>query len=625
MTGYTNRILFFLLLLTGLTSTAAPQVAGRFSRADLTSHTSNGANWWKSAIIYQVYLRSFKDSNHDGIGDIRGLINQLDYIKNLGATVIYISPHYDSPNVDFGYDIRNYRKISHELGSMHDFDDLVAAIKKRKMKLMIDAVINHTSDQHPWFKKSRSAVTNPYRNYYYWKSSLISPPNNYQSIFGGTAWQFDQKTQSYYLHYFSKVQPDINWENPLVRQEIYAILRFWLDKGIDAIRFDSVSTISKFTDFPSINSQLPFLFTYSKGPHVHDYLREMHQTVLAQYPNVFTIGELAGVFVDDTRDFVASERKELNAALWVDLVKGRSPLVDSTNGDQHATPQLLPAYPAATSIPTDPVSRQHDAAHFSLSAYRRLISTINHGVGENGWNIFFISNHDYSRGLSNFGDDSSSYREASAKALGTLLLTQRGTPLIYQGDEIGMTNYNSTMTTDQPTAPLRGGQNLATAQGDLSHFALREQATLTNRFASRTPFQWDDSIFAGFSTVKPWLNINPNYRLINAKHNLNDSHSVYHHFVRMAHVRMAIPALRLGDYHDLNSKDETIFAYTRSLNNATYLVLINFSPRVQVYDLPESLNIGHTVIQTNAREKPKPGSRRITLQPWQSGLYGILN
>ena len=624
MTGYMNRILFFLFLLAGITCAAAPQVTAEISSADPTSHPGDGANWWKSAIIYQVYLRSFKDSNHDGIGDIRGLINRLDYIQNLGATVIYISPHYDSPNVDFGYDIRNYRKISHELGSMHDFDDLVAAVHKRKMKLMIDAVINHTSDQHPWFKKSRSAVTNSYRNYYHWRASQINPPNNYQSIFGGTAWQFDPKTSAYYLHYFSKNQPDINWENPLVRQEIYAILRFWLDKGIDAIRFDSVSTLSKFTDFPSVNNHLPFLVTYSKGPHIHDYLREMHQMVLAHYPNVFTIGELAGVLVDDTRDFVARERKELDAALWVDLVKGRSPLVDSADGGQHATPQQSLSYPLSPAIPSDPVSSQRDGTNFSLSAYRRLIATIDRGVGENGWNIFFISNHDYSRGLSNFGDDSSRYREASAKALGTLLLTQRGTPLIYQGDEIGMTNYSSTMNSDQPT-PQQGAQHVATAKDDRSHIALREQATLTNRFASRTPFQWDDSIFAGFSTVKPWLNINPNYRLINAKQNLKDSQSVYHHFVRMAHVRMAIPALRFGDYHDLDSNDEAVLAYTRSLNNATYLVLINFSPSVQVYELPASLAIGHTVIQTNARQNPKPGSRRITLQPWQSGLYGMQN
>lgn len=552
--------------------------------------------WWKEAVFYQVYPRSFKDSNGDGIGDLNGIIEKLDYLKSLGVNAIWINPHYDSPNVDNGYDIRDYRKIMKEYGTMADFDRLIAEMKKRNMHLMIDIVINHTSDQNAWFVASKSSRDNPYRDYYFWRDGKDDQaPNNYLSFFGGSAWQFEPETGQYYLHYFAKQQPDLNWDNPRVREDLYAMLRFWLDKGVSGLRFDTIATISKIPSFPDLTPQQlqNFAEAYTHGPNLHRYIHEMNREVFSHY-DVATAGELFGIPLSQVPLFVDRRREELDMAFTFDLIR-----VDRCTNERW---------------------RRKD---WTLSEFRHIIDQLDDIAGNYGWNAIFLANHDNPRAVSKFGDDSPQWRAPSAKALGTLLLTQRATPFIYQGQELGMTNYPFKKLSDFDDIEVKGQWRDYVETGKVSADEFLNNVKLTSRDNSRTPFQWDDSPNAGFTSGIPWMKVNPNYTEINAASELNDPNSIYHYYAKLIKIRHATPALIYGAYHDLDPENNDVYAYTRILGTEKYLVVINFKEIPIRYTLPDSLSIDSVITESNARDPVTKNAAALNLQPWQAGIYKL--
>lgn len=552
--------------------------------------------WWKQAVFYQVYPRSFKDTNGDGIGDINGIIEKLDYLKTLGIDAIWINPHYDSPNVDNGYDISDYRNIMKEYGTMEDFDRLIAEMKKRNMRLMIDVVINHTSDQHPWFIQSKSSKDNPYRNYYFWRDGKDGQaPNNYPSFFGGSAWQKDDKTGQYYLHYFSRQQPDLNWDNPKVRQELYDMLRFWLDKGVSGLRFDTVATYSKIPGFPDLPQQrvAHFAEEYTKGPNIHRYVNEMNREVLSHY-DVATAGEIFGVPLEQSINFVDRRRNELNIAFTFDLLR-------------------IDRY-------VDERWRRKD---WNLAQFRQTIDKVDHTAGKYGWNAFFLDNHDYPRALSHFGDDRPQWREPSAKALATLILTQRATPFIYQGSELGMTNYPFKTMDDFEDIEVKGFWHDYVETGKVTADEFLQNVRQTSRDNNRTPFQWDAGKNAGFTVGTPWFKINPNYTAINAASQVNDPNSVFNYYRQLIKTRHDIPTLTYGTYRDLDPENESVYAYTRTLGTEKYLVIINFKEKTIRYSLPKNLSIDNVIIESNNQHTARKNDTMIVLKPWHAGIYKV--
>lgn len=451
--------------------------------------------WWKEAVVYQVYPRSFKDSNSDGIGDLPGITSKLDYLEKLGVNVIWLSPHFDSPNVHGGYDIRDYRKIMAEFGTMADFDRLLAGIKQRRMRLIIDLVVNHTSDEIKWFVESRSSKTNPYRNFYIWRpghtapDGTRTPPNNYPSYFSGSAWTLDPKTNEYCLHYFTVQQPDLNWENPKVREDVYSIMRFWLDKGIDGFRMDVIPLLSKPTGLPDLTAEQlkdpPS--AYANGPHLAEYLQEMNREVLSKY-DAMTVGEATGTSLAQTDSLVDERRHELNMIFNFDAAQLRHP--------DFGPPGLGP---------------------WSLPALKAIYDSHAAVLNKHEWDTVFLSNHDSPRVVSTFGDDSPAMRASSAKLLETMILTLRGTPFLYEGDELGMTNYPFKELADYEDVAVKNDYKAEVETGKTSAAAfLADQAKIT-RDNARTPMQWDSSPEAGFTTgAHPWLAVNPNYKEINA-------------------------------------------------------------------------------------------------------------
>jgi oligo-1,6-glucosidase len=552
--------------------------------------------WWKEAVFYQIYPRSFKDTNGDGIGDIRGIIDKLDYLKSLGIDAIWINPHYDSPNTDNGYDIRDYKKIMKEYGTMADFDSLISEMKKRNMRLMIDVVINHTSDQHPWFIQSKSDKNNPYRDYYFWRDGKDNqPPNNYPSFFGGSAWQKDAKSGQYYLHYFARQQPDLNWDNPKVRADVYAMLRFWLDKGVSGMRFDTVATYSKIPGFPNLTpDQLKnFSEQYTMGPNIHRYLQEMNSKVLSRY-DVVTAGEIFGVPLNRSSQFFDRRRNELDMSFMFDLIRLDR---DSSERWRHKP--------------------------WTLSQFRQIIDKMDANAGEYGWNTFFLDNHDNPRAVSHFGDDSPQWREPSAKALATIILTQRATPFIFQGSELGMTNYPFKNLNEFDDIEVKGFWEDYVQTGKVTAEEFIENVRQTSRDNSRTPFQWNDRENAGFTSGKPWFRINPNYLKINAEYEVDRNDSVLNYYKKMIKLRHKIPALVYGAYKDLNPQDSNVYAYTRTLGNERYLVVVNFKERPVQYVIPSSDSIKNIVIETNQKRATRKGYSILTLEPWQAGVYEL--
>lgn len=523
--------------------------------------------WWKEAVVYQIYPRSFQDSNGDGIGDIPGIISRLDYLKGLGVDVVWLSPHYDSPNADNGYDIRDYRKVMAEFGTMADFDALLAGLKARGMRLIVDLVVNHSSDEHVWFVESRKSKDNPYRDYYIWRPGRgDGPPNDWRSYFSGSAWTLDPTTGEYYLHLFADKQPDLNWENDKVRAEVYDLMRFWLDKGVDGFRMDVIPMISKeqtFPDYPPEHRERTEYY-HAVGPRLHEFLQEMNREVLSKY-DVMTVGEAFGVTPAQTPDLVDERRGELNMIFNFDAV------LLCRNG--------------------------HRYRQWTLPELKAIYRRQEENAGPHCWNTVFLSNHDNARMVSSFGDDAEPWRIPSAKLLATMLMTLHGTPFIYQGDELGMTNFPFTSVEQYDDIAVRNAWKADVLTGRVTAADFLEGMARTSRDHARTPMQWSATPNGGFTTAgKAWLAVNPNYTQINAEAALADPGSVYHHYARLADLRRAHPALVYSDFVDLAPAHPRLFAYTRTLGDETLLILLNFSRETIEVELPANLTVGELLL-----------------------------
>lgn len=540
--------------------------------------------WWKESVVYQIYPRSYKDSNGDGIGDIQGIISQLDYIQSLGVDVIWVCPVYKSPNDDNGYDISDYRDIMDEFGTMDDFDQLLRGIHERGIKLIMDLVPNHTSDEHEWFQESRKSKDNPYRDYYYWREGDgDNPPNNWPSFFGGDAWQYDEATGQYYLHLFSKKQPDLNWENPKVRQEIYDIIKFWLDKGVDGFRMDVISLISKQMDFPNTHTS-DFNETinqyYANGPRIHEFLQEMNAEVLSKY-DIMTVGEGPGIDLKNGLKYVDKDRHELNMIFHFGHM-----FIDNGPGGKY-----------------DPVS-------FSLVDFKNVFNAWDEQLKDKGWGSIFLGNHDFSRIVSRFGNDSPAYWEKSAKLLATMLLTLRGTVYVYQGDEIGMTNVAFDSIDDYQDIETLNSWKEAEAEGkNMDEFL--KSVHLQSRDNARTPMQWSDEKNGGFSVAKPWLKVNPNYQSIHVEKQSDDPQSILNYYRKMIAFRKANPVLVYGDYQSLDNVNNQIYAYRRWDSDQEFIMIHNFSEEVVNWDW--KLEGDYELVDANYNS----AHDLLTMQPWQ--------
>jgi len=532
--------------------------------------------WWKEAIVYQIYPRSFKDANGDGIGDLKGIISKLDYIKSLGINAVWLNPIYSSPNDDNGYDISDYRNIMKEFGTMEDFDSLISGMHQRGIKLVMDLVVNHSSDEHEWFKQSRSSRTSPYRNYYHWWDAERGKPPYRYSLFdiNHDAWKYDSQTNAYYLHYFSRKQPDLNWENPKVRQEVFDIMKFWANKGIDGFRLDAFQFVAKDTTFPAFPNgfEKNFVKYYGIGPHLHDYLKEMNNEVLSKY-DVMSVAEGAGNSFADAHDLVDSARKELNMAYAFDGVD-----IASSKG-------------------------------YSLLHFKEVFTRWDSAFAENGWLSIFLANHDQARMVSRFGNDSPTYRVSSSKMLTTFIMTMRGTPYYYNGDELGMTNAGFTKIEDYRDMPtLNEYHHQKNIGGDIQKFM--KEIQFSCRDNGRTPFQWDSSNNAGFSTGTPWIKVNPNYKTINAAAEENDANSCLNYFRKIVKLRKDNPVLIYGKYELLDKTNPNVYAYTRTLDGKKFLVLLNFTSKTSsvntTIDLSKAkiLIDNYTDVSTNGILKP---------------------
>jgi len=540
--------------------------------------------WWKDAVVYQIYPRSFLDTNGDGIGDLPGITARLDYLKDLGVDVVWLSPHFDSPNADNGYDIRDYRQVMAQFGTMADFDAMLAGMRARGIRLIIDLVVNHSSDEHAWFVESRKSHDNPYRDYYIWRDGKAGggPPNNYTAFFGGPAWTFDEATGQYYLHYFAAKQPDLNWENPKVRAEVHDLMRFWLDKGVSGFRMDVIPFIAKPPGLPDLTPEelrAP-QFVYAAGPKLHDYLREMRREVLDRY-DTMTVGEAFGVRPDQARDLIDSRRRELDLVINFDIVRM------DIDGWRKTT--------------------------WTLPRLKALYTELDQAAGPFGWNTVFLSNHDNPRSVSHFGDDDPAWVERSAKTVNTLILTQRGTPFLYQGEELGMTNYPFQTLDDFDDLEVAGRWR------DVRHRVSEEEylanARAMGRDNSRTPMQWTDGPNGGFTTGKPWLAVNPSAAAINAADQAARPDSVLAHTRALIAFRRGSVDLREGDYRDLDPDHPRVFAYRRG---ERIVVLLNFGREPVRYALPDGL-----AVEGAAFGSAEVDGQTVTLAGWDFAILTV--
>jgi oligo-1,6-glucosidase len=519
--------------------------------------------WWKESVVYQIYPRSFKDSNGDGIGDLKGIISKLDYLKNLGINIIWLSPVYQSPNDDNGYDISNYQDIMDDFGTMEDFDLLLSEAHQRNIKIIMDLVVNHTSDEHPWFVESRKSIDNPYRDYYIWREGKNgAEPNNWGSWFGGKAWEYDKNTDMYYLHIFSKKMPDLNWDNPRVRDEIYQMMTWWLDKGIDGFRMDVISLISKNTELPDgdTNGGLygdlgPFCI---HGPHVHEYLKDLNRKVLSKY-DIMTVGEAIGVTLEEAKKYAGYDSQELNTVFQFEHTEN---LINGKYG-------------------------KWSDNRVSLIELKMVFDKWQKGLEGKSWNCLFWSNHDQPRAVSRYGNDSEEYREVSAKMLGTCLHMLKGTPYIYQGEELAMTNVKFDSIRDYRDIETINKYEELVNQKGIASGEMMDYIYHVGRDNARTPMQWDDSDNAGFTAGTPWIKVNDNYKRINADRQVKDPDSVYHYYKKLIELRKKYEIIVYGDYRLYLPEDDTIYSYTRGLNNQLLLTVCSFTEKETVFKMPE--------------------------------------
>ncbi|MFL0266737.1 glycoside hydrolase family 13 protein [Candidatus Clostridium radicumherbarum] len=552
------------------------------------------SKWWKEGVVYQIYPRSFKDSNGDGIGDLRGITQKLDYLKSLGIDIIWLCPVYQSPNDDNGYDISDYRNIMNEFGNMEDFNGLLCEIHKRGLKLLMDLVVNHTSDEHKWFIESRKSKDNPYREYYIWREGKgNNPPNNWGSFFSGSTWKYDESTGEYFLHMFSTKQPDLNWENERVRAEVYDMMKFWLDKGIDGFRMDVINLISKVQGLPDGEKGQNALygngFPYAaNGPRVHEYLQEMNKEVLSKY-DIMTVGETPGVNPETAKLYVNNDRHELNMLFQFELM-------DIDSGMD-----------------------KWDIKPWKLTDFKKIMLKWYEGLKEKGWNSVYLNNHDQPRLISRFGNDKE-YRVESAKMLATLLHTWQGTPYIYQGEEIGMTNVHFENIEDYKDLEILNMFKEKISQG-ISKETIMNGIYEKGRDNARTPMQWNSSINAGFTSGTPWIKVNPNFTEINVEKALGDKNSIYYYYKKLLQLRKQHKVIVYGDIELLEKNNESIFAYTRSFENRKLLVILNFSEKEVEFKLPKSLRSNDfKLIISNYLNKAQTEESK-TLRPYEAVVY----
>jgi oligo-1,6-glucosidase len=534
--------------------------------------------WWKEAVVYQVYWRSFYDSNGDGYGDLEGVISKLDYIQKLGVGVLWLNPCYGSPDVDNGYDISDYRAIMSKAGTMDSFERLLQAVHRRGMKLIMDLVVNHTSDQHSWFKEARSSKENLFRDYYIWRAE----PNNWRSYFEPSAWTYNEQTQDYYFHSFARQQPDLNWANERVREDIYAMMRFWLDKGIDGFRMDVINLLAKQQGFP--DAEHPEDISYlGNNPGIHEYLQEMHERVLRHY-DVFTVGEIPFVSPEDGLLYVGEDRGELDTLFHFEVCD--------------------------------------HMAYWDMARFKQIQQRWYDGMWGKGWNSQFLNNHDHTRLVTRFGNDAE-YREQSATCFATLLHTLPGMPYIYQGEEIGMTGirlpsieaYNDIAMKNKYKEEVARGRDAATVLAELAHLS---------RDNSRTPMQWDSSSQSGFTDGQPWLNVNPNYTYINVEQALANPDSVFYYYQKLIQLRKENAVMIYGDYETFLNEHQHIYAYKRTLDGTSWLIVLNISGQETECALPEAVvaAVGAPVI-CNYAERLTAADPPAVLKPYEALVYQL--
>ena len=546
-------------------------------------------NWWKEGVVYQIYPRSYKDTTGNGLGDLEGIIQQLDYIQSLGVTMLWLCPIYESPNDDNGYDISDYRKISDEFGGNKSFDRLLAAMRERGLKLIMDLVVNHSSDEHHWFQQAKKSKDNPYHDYYIWRGNNPNEkPNNWQSVFNGSVWKWNEATQEHFLHLYTQKQPDLNWENPKVRKEVYAIVDFWLAKGVDGLRMDVISLISKRLAFEDVPNEMPFIDVmekvYANGPRVHEFLKEMNREVLSNY-DIVTVGEGPGVNLVHGPRYVSAREKELNMVFHFD----------------HLTIDFGP-------------DGKYDPVPLDFVRFKAIFRKWDEALANDGWNSIFLGNHDFSRIVSRFGNDGV-YREQSAKLLVTLLMTLRGTPYVYQGDEIGMTNVAHSSIECYDDVETRNAWKAAEAAGkDMNKFL--KAVHWQSRDNARTPMQWNASENAGFTTGKPWIPVNKNYPTINVETAEKEANSILHYYRKMIAFRKANTTLVYGDFDDLLPEHPQLYCYRRWDKEANFLLVHNFSDTPTSWEKPSGNY--EFVFGNYSNEK------QALLAPWESRIYRLV-
>ncbi len=558
--------------------------------------------WWQESVVYQIYPRSFKDSNGDGVGDLRGIIDKLDYLHKLGVSVVWLSPVYKSPNDDNGYDISDYQAIMDEFGTLADWDELLAGMHARGIKLLMDLVVNHTSDEHPWFVESRKSKDNPYRDYYIWREGKDgAEPNNWESFFSGSAWEYDDATGEYYLHLFTKKQPDLNWDNPVVRQEIYKMMRWWLDKGIDGFRMDVINLISKAPGLPDgkvkngNRYQSPGEHVFH-GPRLNEFLHEMKRDVLSHY-DILTVGEMPGATTEHALEITHEETGSLNMLFQFEHVD-----LDARQGSTLG---------------------KWDFTALDLLDLKRSLGRWQRELDAGGWNSLYLSNHDQPRAVSRFGNDGD-YRVQSAKLLATLLHTLKGTPYVYQGEEIGMTNVKFESIEDyRDVEILNMYKDFVEARG-LEPKTVMGMIYAKGRDNARTPVQWDASENAGFTTGTPWIGVNPNYKEVNAEAALADPDSIFYYYQRLIELRRELPIIVHGSYELLLSSHPEIYAYTRTLGDEKLLVVLNFSSKTPLFDPAEAGIAGHAErIIGNYELAQADALESFTLRPYEAQVFRL--
>jgi oligo-1,6-glucosidase len=552
-------------------------------------------SWWKESVVYQIYPRSFKDSNGDGIGDLQGIIEKLDYLKELGVDIIWLSPVYKSPNDDNGYDVSDYQDIMDEFGTMADWEHLIQEMHDREMKLMMDLVVNHSSDEHHWFIEAKKSKDNPYRNYYIWRKGKDGKePTNWESFFSGSAWEYDETTDEYFLHLFSKKQPDLNWENPKLRREVYDMMNWWIDKGVDGFRMDVINLISKagYQDAPNMEGKkyVSGAEYFFNGPKIHEYLQEMNKEVLSK--GVVTVGETPGVDVEQAKLYTGSDRNELNMVFQFEHMD-----LDSGPGGKW------------------------DLRPLKLKDLRDNFTKWQKGLEGEGWNSLYLNNHDQPRMVSRFGNDGK-HRVESAKMLATFLHTLQGTPYIYQGEEIGMTNVKFDSIEEYKDIETLNMYNEKVKENKEDEAKVMESIYVKGRDNARTPVQWNASEHAGFTTGTPWISVNPNYKEVNVEQAVADPDSIFHYYKQLIKLRKENNVIVYGTYDLLLDDHEQIYAYTRTLKKEKLLVILNFSDHRPVFRLPEDMICRDVEVLISNYEQPEePDVSSIKLRPYEAVVY----